>query len=1362
MLFVVVLTLFALCNSAGAATFYAQSGGSGTCSSWLDACDLQYAISQSGSGDKIWVKAGTYLPTTGTDRTISFTLKNGVAIYGGFSETATDWAQRNPAANVTTLSGDIGISGVVTDNSYHVVANTGVEDSAILDGFTITGGNANGAPPHCSGGGMYNESSSPTLQNITFSNNAAGFDGGGMYNNASSPTLSNITFVNNTAGLQGGGIYNLKSRPVLTNVSFSGNSSEIEGVGAYNLVCSDSVIATTTTLTSSPNPSTYGTSVDFTATVTGSESSSTPTGTVTFTFKDGATTVNTGTLNGSGQATFSTSALAAGNYSITAVYAGDGSFSGSTSDPLLTQTQTVNKAGTTTAIASHTPDPSTFGQSVMVNFTATSTGGTPTGNVTVSDGTVNCTATVAAGSCSLTFTSAGSKTLTATYAGDANFSSSASAGVSHTVNKGATIAIVVNTPSPSTFGQSVAFTATVTSGAGTPTGTVTFSEGATTYCSSVSLNGSGQATCSTSSLSAGSHTITATYSGDDNYNGSSGTVGQTVNRANTTTTAALTTGTNPSTFGESVTFTAAVSSGAGTPTGMVTFKDGAITLGTGTLNGSVQATFSTSALAAGNHTITAVYSGDENFSGSTSGPLTQTVNLSPSITSGNSTSFSIGSTGSFTVTTTGYPVPSISSSGSLPSGLNFTDNNSGTATLWGTPGAHSSGQYPLTFTASNGVLPNATQSFTIMIANNPPVLDPIGNKQAYEGEILQFTITASDPDGDALSYDAGNLPTGATFDKNTQTFQWTPGYDQAGSYQEVLFTVTDDGTPMASDFEKITITVGNVNRPPELASIGSWNVQEGQNLQLTITATDPDGDGLIYSASNLPGDAVFDPTAKTFTWTPGYDQAGSYQNVLFIVTDDGTPPLSASEPITIAVGNVNRPPVLTPIGSRTVKEGEKIEIVITATDPDGDGLTYSTGNLPAGAGFDPNTQKFTWTPGYDQAGNYMDVLFTVTDNGTPPLSASEAITIAVGNVNRPPVLNPIGDKTVNEGETLTFPITATDADNDPLTYSASNLPPGAGFDNQVFGWTPDYTQAGNYTGVRFEVSDGSSIDFKIITITVGNINRPPKLDPIGDKTVNEGQKLDIVITATDPDGDGLTHSTSNLPTGATFDPITQKFNWTPGYDQAGSYQVTFSVSDGELNASGTITITVNDVSRPPMALCKDVTVAAGSSCTASASINNGSFDPDGDSITLTQSPAGPYALGNATVTLTVTDSNGASNQCRGTVTVVDNTPPTISNASAAPSELWPPNKKMVNVTINYAATDNCGQKTCNINSVTCNESISGSDYTIVDAHHVKLRADRLGSGNGRIYTINIICTDGSGNPSNQAVKVTVPHDQGKK
>jgi predicted RNA-binding protein with TRAM domain len=274
------------------------------------------------------------------------------------------------------------------------------------------------------------------------------------------------------------------------------------------------------------------------------------------------------------------------------------------------------------------------------------------------------------------------------------------------------------------------------------------------------------------------------------------------------------------------------------------------------------------------------------------------------------------------------------------------------------------------------------------------------------------------------------------------------------------------------------------NDAPVLDPIGNLQVNEGETLQFTISAKDQDGDGLTYTASNLPSGANF--SGQTFIWTPDYNQAGNY-NVLFTVTDDWTTPASDYEEITITVGNVNRPPILDPIGNKTVNEGEILEFTITASDPDGDGLTYSASDLPEGATFDPVTQKFSWTPGYDKAGNY-NVLFTVTDDWISPASDSEEITITVGNVNRPPILDPIGNKTVNEGETLEITVTATDPDGgmDALTYSASNLPLGASFVNQFFSWKPSYCQAGSYPGVHFEVSDGFLTAFEDITIMVND------------------------------------------------------------------------------------------------------------------------------------------------------------------------------------------------------------------------------------------------------------------------------------
>ena len=248
-------------KSAG--ILYVKPGSNGNCNSWADACELQTAIYNAGSGDQIWVASGTYKPTITNDRTKTFHLVNGVAIYGGFPAAGGTWSERNWAANVTTLSGEIALQESINDNSYHVVSSTGADGTAVLDGFTISGGNANGGALDNSGGGLYNSGGSPTLKNLIFSANAATFGGGiynrdisspvlenivfisnradhggGIYNDTSSPTLAGVTFTTNTARINGGGMNNLLSSPVLNTVTFSGNKAEgtnqSTGGGMYN------------------------------------------------------------------------------------------------------------------------------------------------------------------------------------------------------------------------------------------------------------------------------------------------------------------------------------------------------------------------------------------------------------------------------------------------------------------------------------------------------------------------------------------------------------------------------------------------------------------------------------------------------------------------------------------------------------------------------------------------------------------------------------------------------------------------------------------------------------------------------------------------------------------------------------------------------------------------------------------------------------------------------------------------------------------------------------------------------------------------------------------------------------------------
>ncbi|MFN8357667.1 MAG: T9SS type A sorting domain-containing protein [Spirosomataceae bacterium] len=220
----------------------ASATGSNLGNSWTNAfTDLQNALfaAKNCGVTQIWVAKGTYYPTTiTTDRNASFVMINGVAIYGGFpNDGSGTMANRNWVTNPTILSGEIQQDNDISNNSFHVIFNNNtavnpLTNTAILDGFTITGGNANGSPPHHLGGGMYNYYSSPNLVNCSFSDNKAINNGSGMYNYRSSPSLMNCSFSGNQANY-GGGMFNINASPNLVNCSFSGNKAN-SGGGIYN------------------------------------------------------------------------------------------------------------------------------------------------------------------------------------------------------------------------------------------------------------------------------------------------------------------------------------------------------------------------------------------------------------------------------------------------------------------------------------------------------------------------------------------------------------------------------------------------------------------------------------------------------------------------------------------------------------------------------------------------------------------------------------------------------------------------------------------------------------------------------------------------------------------------------------------------------------------------------------------------------------------------------------------------------------------------------------------------------------------------------------------------------------------------
>lgn len=232
----------------------ATGGGSG--STWEDAyVELQAALALAVAGDEVRVAQGSYWPDYDVDlalhdgnRESTFRMVNGVQIYGGYAGLAEDEPDaRSITEYETVLTGDLGgddLPGFVNneENSYHVVTGSDADADALLDGFTITAGNANGVAPHDYGGGMYNVTGSPTVANCTFKDNSAYEAGGGVFNwvNAN-PRLTNCDFDGNHS-FYGGGMHNYDSSPIVSRCTFVNNAAYMSGGAIDNADGSNAII----------------------------------------------------------------------------------------------------------------------------------------------------------------------------------------------------------------------------------------------------------------------------------------------------------------------------------------------------------------------------------------------------------------------------------------------------------------------------------------------------------------------------------------------------------------------------------------------------------------------------------------------------------------------------------------------------------------------------------------------------------------------------------------------------------------------------------------------------------------------------------------------------------------------------------------------------------------------------------------------------------------------------------------------------------------------------------------------------------------------------------------------------------------
>nr|WP_322865701.1 CARDB domain-containing protein [Aquicoccus sp. G2-2]MEA1112959.1 CARDB domain-containing protein [Aquicoccus sp. G2-2] len=487
--------------------------------------------------------------------------------------------------------------------------------------------------------------------------------------------------------------------------------------------------------------------------------------------------------------------------------------------------------------------------------------------------------------------------------------------------------------------------------------------------------------------------------------------------------------------------------------------------------------------------------------------------------------------------------------------------------------------------------------------NRPPVLSDLANITAEGGEVVRIPLSSLDPDGGALSVRATAtraagadqidldptpiaLDGSSGFGRVVQTadglvLEITPGDRDRGDWR-IDLVVQDDGNGnpegALGDEGSFILTVEGANLAPTLARVAGLVGVVGEELSFTFEATDPERGGLSFEMAGLPDGAVLDtavPGKATLRFTP--TAAGDHTLTLSVRDGGNGDPgarLSDTMSVPVVVRSDNAAPLMQPLGPLAVAELETLDVTVSASDPDGDPLTYAATGLPDGAVLDPLTGRLSFTPGVFQAGVYEGITIRATDG-----SASDTITttLTVTNTNRPPALLPIAPQTALEGQAFSFRLLASDIDGDPVVFAvAEALPRGTTLDPRtgVITWTPGFDQAGLHT-LKIAARDPEGAEsIASVAVNVLNQNRAPEL-ALETRTVVLGETLDVILPVSDPDADDtLMLAIANLPANASFEGSTGRLRFTPDAGDLGDLVLRISAEDGHTSVAANMLIKV--------------------------------------------------------------------------------------------------------------------------------------------------------------------------------------------
>ncbi len=548
----------------------------------------------------------------------------------------------------------------------------------------------------------------------------------------------------------------------------------------------------------------------------------------------------------------------------------------------------------------------------------------------------------------------------------------------------------------------------------------------------------------------------------------------------------------------------------------------------------------------------------------------------------------------------------------------------GTATISGsnlsyTPAANYAGTDVIGVTVSDGRGGTASTTVTITITpvNDPPTTAPM-TKTTSEDTATTVALVANDVDGDSLTWSITSPASHGTAGVTGSTLSYSPAANFHGS--DTIGVQVDDGHGGVVT-TTVTITVTPVNDAP-VANPTSASTPRNASTPITLSGSDVDGDALTFAIAGPPGHGDVSLSGGVATYTPATDYFGD-DSFTFTAKD---PSGATSAPATVSITVTNNPaaPVATGVSTSTA-EDTPTTFTLTATDPNGDPLTYALGTDPGDApdhgSVDIVGNQATYTPAANFHGT-DSFTWTVTDGST---TVEASATIVVSSVNDAPTAAN-GTLTTPEDTAATVVLSAADVDLDPLTFVAGEAAHGT---VSLSGSSVTYTPDANFHGAdafTFTASDGTATSAPAtVAVTVTSVNDAPQATATSITTAEDTAKT-VTLVATDVDSASLTYDVATDPAHGSVSIVGAEATYTPAADYHGTDSFTWTVSDGSLETTGTATITVTAVNDAPTAgPVAPVTTAEDSGVT----IPLVGDDVDGDA--LTYAKAGNPAHGTVVV-----------------------------------------------------------------------------------------------------------------------------------